>query len=87
MSIPRSMVDPGRPKVDNPPIGGDKNEKLSSITPFVAVGLSRVSPEDMKVDIETQFRQVADVTRDMLITIESLKKELSDLKTVMNLND
>lgn len=78
--IRTTTVDSGRPAVDNPPVGGDKNEKLSSIAPFVAVGLSRVSPEDMKVDIETQFRQVADVTRDMLIAIERLEKQLEELK-------
>lgn len=62
--------------VDNAPVGGVKGDNTSTlnIVPFIAETVSTVSPQDMCVSVESQFRQLADVTRSLVISLNKLKE-------------
>lgn len=74
------IVDPnaGRPLVDEVPQGGIKGltTETVNISPFVSESLSAVSWEESRISSEKQFRQLADVTRALVIEIKKLQQNL-----------
>lgn len=58
---------------------GDKGKILPAITPFVSRAISGASPEDMRLDTERQFREIASVTEDLLLAIQALENKVRNM--------
>lgn len=76
------LKEEGRPVQDNKPTGGEKGRTTATlnITPYVAEHISDFSPEEMRISMERQLQQIADVTRNLLVSIQALEKRVAKLE-------
>lgn len=76
------LKEEGRPVQDNKPTGGEKGRTTATlnITPYVAEHISDFSPEEMRISMERQLQQIADVTRNLLVSIQALEERVAKLE-------
>lgn len=67
-------------KQDLPNIGGSKTKVLPQISPFIATNVSDSSIEDLRLSVEKQLREIADVTRNILILMDALDARITKLE-------